>query len=205
MNNYTSYISEHTSEYVLIPALKSILLQKYKLVTPIFPWISREGGRISKAIHGDEKYFVVGLYPRRPKLKNNDDTDILIKINRELLGRAKAGIECGIPMIAGCPLARSFQELGDNPEILWVELTDKSSEEIRINMKKDLFPIHRRGIFPSQIELLEYIENQCKLLSLTEMIEAFRTIKMYSHGIGNFSQWAYIGGYKPVYFLMMDK
>ena len=43
---YSSFISEHTAEYVLIPQLTDILKQKFEVVIPIYPWMTREGNNL---------------------------------------------------------------------------------------------------------------------------------------------------------------
>ncbi len=68
MKKATSFISEHTAEFALVPALKLILQKKYDYVTPIFPWMARECSNISTIIHKGDKFRVAGLYPRRPKI-----------------------------------------------------------------------------------------------------------------------------------------
>ena len=59
---YSSFISEHTADYILIPSLINILRQEFKVVVPIFPWISREGNRFSRNIHQQDKFKVVAVF-----------------------------------------------------------------------------------------------------------------------------------------------
>ena len=68
MAKATSDIGEHTAEFVIVPVLNQLLSKVYDSVTPIYPWISREGSNISLELHSRDKFKVVGLYPRRPKL-----------------------------------------------------------------------------------------------------------------------------------------
>ena len=72
-------MSEHTDEFVLIPKLITILKQKFEVAIPIFPWSIREGNNFSKMIHKEDKFRILGLYPRRPKL-NLLEHKIFIKI-----------------------------------------------------------------------------------------------------------------------------
>ncbi len=55
MKKATSFIGEHTVELTIVPILKKILKQEYEFVTPIYPWMTREGGSISKYLHRNEK------------------------------------------------------------------------------------------------------------------------------------------------------
>ena len=82
-NKFTSFLSERSTEYLLIPKIVNILKKEYKTVIPIYPWLTREGSKISKIIHKDDKFLVLGLYPRRPKI-DVDNNIIYVKINDEL-------------------------------------------------------------------------------------------------------------------------
>ncbi|MDH3973337.1 MAG: hypothetical protein OEV42_03565 [Deltaproteobacteria bacterium] len=203
MNKSTSFICERTAEYVLIPALKQILQKKYEFVTPIFPWITREGSNISKAVHEKEKFHIVGLYPRRPKLANAEGTEIHIKINREIIAGAKSALEHGIPVVAGCPLANNFETLGSEPDCIWFNLYESTSENYHIEMDNGhMKSLLHKHIFASEEDLLNYIVGNCNLLSLPDALEAFKGVKMKSRGLGYYHPMAFMGGYKPVYFLM---
>ena len=203
MTKSTSYICEHTAEFTLIPVLKTILLKKYDTVTPIFPWITREGSNLSKKIHSNEKFNILGMYPRRPKIQIRGEANLLITINDEIVESAKAGLERGIPIIAGCPLAYNFWSLGNNPKCLWIKLnedTPKSicaetiDDEIKIGEPKD------KNTFSSDQEIIRYSTSHCRVVSLDEAIDTIKLIRRcgYNHD----SSYPFVGGYKPVYFLM---
>ena len=77
----TGYISEHSAEYYLVPALKKILQTQYSHVAPMFPWLSREFSKFSKLIHKDDRFHVLVMFPRRPKIDiadNGNDSNLLI-------------------------------------------------------------------------------------------------------------------------------
>jgi len=124
-----SFISEHTAEYTLVPNLKNILQKRFSIVTPLFPWATREGGTIARHLHKGERFKVVGLYPRRPKLLSANSSIITVKLNRQILLGAQCGMELGIPIIAGCPLAKNFWELGNSPHCLWIKLDQGSKKD----------------------------------------------------------------------------
>ena len=69
MNEAKSFISEHTAEYILIPKLKNILQRRFCIVTPIFPWATREGSNLSNQIHKSDRIRVVGLFPATSQVK----------------------------------------------------------------------------------------------------------------------------------------
>ena len=134
--HYSSFICEHTAEYVLVPRLTDILKQKFKVVIPIFPWLTREGSNLSKAIHRQDEFKIVGLYPRRPKV-NRTNCKILIKINNDLILGAREASRINIPMITGCPLARNLRELDEHTMCVWIKLTEKTRSYYKIEHSKE--------------------------------------------------------------------
>ncbi len=206
MAKATSYICEHTAEYTLVPTLKNILRRKFESVTPIFPWITREGGNTSFRLHGHEKFKILGLYPRRPKLNPANYENIIVKVNEQILFGAKSGLEYGIPIIAGCPIASDFWELGKDPNCLWINLESISMEKFEIELELDnssysitKFP---ECAFQSEEDILTYIDDIAETTDLITALEAIKTIKMQSKGIEFYYSMAFMGGYKPVYFLL---
>ena len=182
MTKATSYICEHTAEYALVPALKNILYKKFESVTPIFPWITREGGNTAFRLHGHEKFKILGLYPRRPKFNPANHANIIIKVNEQILLGAKSGLDYGIPIIAGCPIASNFWELGKDPNCLWINLESESMENFEIELELDSssysiikFPEY---VFQSQEDILAYIDNIAETTVLNRALEAIKTIKM---------------------------
>lgn len=205
MSKSTSFICERTAEYVLIPKLKQILQKEYEFVTPIFPWITREGSNISKEVHENENYRILGLYPRRPKLANARSTRIHIKVNHEIILGAESALEHGIPVVAGCPIANNFWTLGSEPNCIWIKLCERTSENYHVEMDSDrITSLKHEHIFASDEDLINYANDNCNLLSLPEALEAFKEIKMKSMGLGFYHPMAFMGGYKPVYFLMKN-
>ena len=206
MKKATSFISEHTAEFALVPILKEILQKEFEFVTPIFPWMTREGGNISKSLHQNDKFKILGLYPRRPKITLLDKENIYLKINEQIILGARSGLTLGIPIIAGCPLAKDFWELGKTSNCLWIRLNFKSNKnkEFQIkqgkslHMDKDL----SKMVFQKENKILQYVIKNANLFDVNAAIEAFRTIKMDSINLGYYSSFAYMGGYKPTYFLL---
>lgn len=85
MSEYKSFISEHSSEYVLVPKLKRLLEQNNKYVVPIFPWSTREGNNYSINLHNNAEIRLISLFPRRPKYHKNFPNNVYFKINYELI------------------------------------------------------------------------------------------------------------------------
>ncbi|MGR3292774.1 MAG: hypothetical protein ACUZ9M_02000 [Candidatus Scalindua sp.] len=205
MSKSTSFICEHTAEYVLVPALKQILQKEYEFVTPIFPWMSREGSNISKKTHMDEKFQILGLYPRRPKLANSRRSEILVNINNDIKIGAESALEHGIPVVAGCPLASNLWELGREPDCMWIKLRESTSESYRVDMDAGQVKsicLQHEHVFNTNEDLINYTIDNCNFLSLPEALKAFKDIKMKGNGSKYNHPIAFMGGYKPVYFLM---
>lgn len=206
MKKATSFIGEHTAEFVLVPILKRILQKEFEFVTPIFPWMTREGSNISKSLHQNDKFKILGLYPRRPKIALLDKENIYLKINEQIILGARSGLTLGIPIIAGCPLAKDFWELGKIPDCLWIRLNfeiNKNKEfQIKqgksLHLEKDLFKM----VFQKESEILKYTIENANLFYVDAAIEAFRKIKMDSINLEYYSSFAFWGGYKPIYFLL---
>ena len=206
MSKVTSFICEHTAEYILIPKLKEILHKRFDIVTPIYPWALREGSNISKELHKHDKFKVVGLYPRRPKLVSATNPKITVKINEQILLGAQSGMKLGIPIIAGCPSARNFWELGNNPNCVWIKLNQGLTETFELELEHIQSSNYMNQIskftFTNEEDLLTYLSEKSELIDFTHAISSFRKIKMDSEGTGFYYPFRFMGGYKPVYFLL---
>lgn len=207
MNKPTSFICEHTAEFALIPALRAALQSNFSAITPIFPWIAREGSNISKEIHANYKFRLLGVYPRRPKFTKGEYDKVHITINQEILIGAAAASLHGIPTIAGCPLATNLWELALEPRCCWIQLEGPSDDgyEIVIDLKSSKPQYTLAGnIILDNDQLLSYVNLNSKELYLEQAISAFKDIKMQSRGMNYYHNMAFMGGYKPIYLLLQD-
>jgi len=206
MEKATSFICEHTAEYILIPKLKKILHKRFDIVTPIYPWASREGSNISKELHKYDKFSVVGLYPRRPKLISTGSQKITVKINEQILLGAQSGMKLGIPIIAGCPVVKNLWELGNNPNCVWIKLNQGYKESFELELEhiqsSDYMNPMSGFTFANEEDLLTYLGEKSKSIDFNSAISSFREIKMDSGGTGFYYPFRFMGGYKPVYFLL---
>jgi len=203
MKEYSSFLSEHTAEYVLIPILTNIFKLKFEIVIPIFPWITREGSNFSRTIHRQDKFIIVGLYPRRPKL-NLTDHKILIKINSEFMDGAREASRIKIPMMAGCPLARNLWELNESTKCIWIKLTDKTKAFYNIEYDDVIAPeykiLQKEEVLISNDDILNFVINSSKDQDFEFLIQAIQTIKSHGYAI----RFMGFGSYKPVYFLLKN-
>ena len=100
MPNFTSFISEHTAEYILIPQIVHELEKNFDKVIPLYFWATREGGIMARESLHPYQYKVIAVYPRRPKIDEVGAEANLIRLNDLLFDRAKTFGEKGIPVIA---------------------------------------------------------------------------------------------------------
>ncbi|WP_141101306.1 hypothetical protein [Halomonas campaniensis] len=186
--NPTSFICERSAEYILVPQVIEALRNKFRYVVPIYPWISREGGNTSKLVNGSYSFKVLGLYPRRPKLLPNDER-IIVKFSEQIIYGAKASQKLGIPIIAGCPLAKSFWELSECEDFLWADLAEFNTDDINywamINAQ-GVIAEEPEGYFFNDIgRVSEIIDRSDTHFDISTFIDAIKEIKMSSRGGGS--------------------
>lgn len=187
----TSYISEHSAEYYLVPALKTILQEQYSHVAPVFPWISRELSKISKHLHKDDHFHVLVMFPRRPKLNHLDGGEIYVTINFELEDFNKAGKGKGVPVIAGCPRAVDIWDLSYCHSYAWLDLAQSNYHEYLNPISK----LEKNGDLLEKEDILALVRNST-IFNLESFEDFFRDSKK------NQPYRMYGSQYKPVYFLI---
>lgn len=186
----TSYICEHSAEFYLVPYLKSLLEREFEYVAPISPWLSREFAGKSKKLHQNASFRVLVVFPRRPKISNG--SDIFMTVNAELEAFKKVGIEYGISVIAGCPLATDFWELATANRYAWLNIGRLDTYEYLINASSPAED--RGGLFLTDEQILELVKKSS--IQTMDSFESFVRDARYSQPPSFF--W---GRYKPVYFL----
>lgn len=203
MSEAKSFIGEYSIGLSLVPYIKEILHEEYEFVTPIFPWLTREGSNISKYLHRNDQFKIFGIYPRRPKLAFESE-DLEFKINAHIIDGAHSGLKLGIPIIAGCPLVKNFWELSNKIKFLWIRLDLDNNNDFLFKIKKSetFNPALSRILFNKNHEILDYINENANLLSIELAIEAFKEVKMATISAPFYSGFLFGGGYKPIYFLL---
>jgi len=205
------FLSEHTAEFVLVPRLRSILVARFGVVTPVYFWKTREGNSLSNIIHKSEFVRVLALFPRRPKLTSPTEETIWGKINQKLLKYARASFSVGIPAIAGLPLAHSLPELWENPKPIWISLAHESPEDIFFEVEtisRKIVSMHPEGqklniMAEKNIPFL--VEENANRMAWPEAIAAIDMLrKELSRNNFYRSFLFFLGGYKPVYFFIFS-
>lgn len=190
----TSYTSEHSAEYSLVPALKKILHEEYSHVAPVFPWISREFSKLSRHLHKDDLFHVLVLFPRRPKFNDQKTEEIYITINLELDVFKNAGEIKGVPMIAGCPRAVDIWDLSNCQNYAWLDLTKNNHHEYLIPISK----AEKKRYLLEKEDILALVRNSA-IFNFRDFEDFFRDAKR------NQPKRMYGSQYKPVYFLIKTR
>ena len=103
-------------------------------------------------------------------------------------------------------MASNFWELGKHPNCLWMKLEDGLIDGFEFEFQKDNLSsfdhIIRKFIFESDEELIWYFHDKCKKIDFITILKAIKKIMMKSKGMEFYRPLAFMGGYKPVYFLL---
>ena len=201
MSEAKSFIGEYSIGLSIVPYMKEILHEKYAYVTPISPWMTREGSNISKLLHRNDSFKIFGIFPRRPKLIT-DCGEIEFKINAQIIAKANVGLKYGIPIIAGCPLVRNFWELSSNIKLIWTRIDSEVNEDLFLTIKESDILAPALSLFNNNQEILDYIDKNAKLFSIEDALVAFRQINMTNSGFYNYPRFGFGGLYKAIYFLL---
>jgi hypothetical protein len=187
----TSLMSEHSTEYYLVPRMLSILKRSYESVTPIYPTMMGEFGKKSYK-HQGGGFRALAIFPRRPKLKDDLSSEIYITVNQKVREFEHAMRTRGIPTIAGCPLVKTIWELSCDPKIAWIDINHPSLNKYlnQINHGEN------SAALLTEEEVLRRVLGAATL-SLECLGNAVRTFRSM-HG-GSF---IYGQRYKPIFFLI---
>lgn len=213
----TSFLSEHSVEYVIVPRAVSVLRGSFDNVIPLYFWKSREGGALSLQLNANVTVRVLALFPRRPKLVNFDDYDSIYgKINTEIFDFSAKALGFGIPVAVALPLVRNMLQLGVDPKIAWVRVdcgdVDAHSEgdvHLIFNDEKGLASLD--GFLPKSVGIMEesdlprMVTSNCTLLTWGEAAEAMSELRVVSES-HRYALRLFGGGvkYRPVYLVVAE-
>mgnify|MGYP001139543563 CR=1 FL=1 len=205
--NATSFICEHSAEFVLVPFLTQLFSDNKQKLTPLYYWKSREGSSISKQCDPNTSIRLFAMYARRPKIHSPEKDYISVKINNILFERAYYLKENGIPTIVGVPRVSSIINFHVGCPCSWFRLCPdeniESDIEFAINIKSNKCEIKLPSSIEGpleEIELLDLFNKSQKLPSWQDVIKILRTVRSNYESYGNRFNWL-MGGYKPVYFI----
>lgn len=203
----TSFMSEHTAEYALVPDLVGLLAEHFSTVIPLYFWATREGSRVGRGTRIDAPVRVVAAFARRPKVSNPGDEKILVKINDALFAAAQAGEEVGIPVLAGVPLVNSLAQFSMVVRCAWFHITAAPQSwwdaEFWIPMSDD--GAHSHVELPHGVvgpltgtHVVEAVDSQCRDLCWEEALDSMRHVKI----AGGHQHPIFGGGYRPFFLVM---
>lgn len=196
----TGFVSEHSAEFAVLPELSRILRRTYSSIVPVYYWLRREGGALARSIHANDEIEALALFPRRPKLRYADDNTIAVTINNQVKGAADVLAARGIASVCGCPLARSFWELGDQPQCAFIGLSDKTADEYEFDISGHPASPDDEVLHGSD-ELVSFIRGRARCLRLEELDLAVRESRD-PLGRSPYGMHMFSAGYKPVIVLL---
>jgi len=201
--NATSFISEHTAEYALVRSLVGVLSRQFSTIIPIYFWATREGSSIAGRGVGQQNVRVITAYARRPKVVNPDDSIVLMKINALLLQAGAAGLDVGIPVLAGVPLASGLLQFNIETPCSWFHINGRvpgdRDVEIRISLSGEAqdSDSSRPGVLGplTADDLLSIVQSEARAMPWDVAVDC---ISSGEGGIGGF----FFSGYRPFYLVL---
>lgn len=199
----SSFMSEHTAEFYLVPRFRALLNSRYSHALPFFYWKTREGGNLS---HRDDFPALVtacAMFPRRPKVHGEQ---IAMTVNSEVYLISKYLLEAGIPTFLGFPRVSSLSEFAADFECIWFS---PNSTEIQYTSHEipsgRTFTEHPAlfGPFKDEEKIHGYIEANAKQQTWVRLLDLlFDVHSKISQEDMITSRFRFGPPYKPVYFLM---
>lgn len=199
----SSFTSEHTVEFYLVPRFRALLNIRYPHVLPFFYWKTREGSILSRSNDFPTLVTACAMFPRRPKVHGER---IEMTVNEEVYVMSEHLQQAKIPTFLGFPRVDSLSEFATDFKCLWFS---PNSKEIRYTFHE--IPSGKGtterstllGPFENEKKIHEYIEANatqqtwCSLLDLL-----FDVHSRMSHEDMIASRFRFGPPYKPVYFVM---
>lgn len=204
----TSFISEHSSEYILVAKLAGILNRQFDTVIPIYFLSTREGGLISSECSPSRLVKIVSVFARRPKVNVPNQPYVEVKFNESLFKIAGLSSLMGIPTFAGIPLASSIMDLNLAIDCAWFQLTGSEIGDVAYEIALDGKVLHKfressaiEGPL-SQTELIGRVSSACRSIEWGDAIEKLRTIRRGTRDETN--GYPFGGGYHPFHLMLLD-
>lgn len=202
----TSFMSEHTAEYALVPDLITKLADRCSTIVPVYFWGRREGSRAGRESVCRSPVRVVAAFARRPKVARPGSDSILVKFNNVLFAAAHAGAEVGVPVFAGVPLVTDLVFYSIGVRCSWFHVTSASKwsgdQELRLalNGQPQCAELPQGIAGPlSGTALADIAELESHELDWKFALEAMRLMK----SAGGFHHPIFGVGYRPFFLLMV--
>jgi hypothetical protein len=200
-----SFISEHSLEYIVVPNICKILRAKYKRIIPIYYWVTREGNTLSRNLHSNIRVRILAVFPRRPKIDSNHSDVIFGKLNNSILHFAGAAKSIGIPTIFCMPIVKSFLDISEDSECLYLDVLKHNEEDIHfhVNNKDDVFSIdseQKANLTILDSSAILKIQASGKMMNWDEANLNMNQLRNVNDIYSRF----WMSQYKPVYLILLE-
>lgn len=203
----TSFISEHSAEFVLVPNLVEILSATYSSIVPIYFWATREGSRIAASGVEPRMVRLVTVFARRPKVQNPNDEMLLVKINARLVQAGELGRRFGSPVFVGVPLATNLLRFHIGTPCAWFYLAGSAHTEedvyIRLSLKGERQNSHNNASLVQGVlthkEILAEVSRNAGPMTWQSAVEVMKNLR---HAEGDYG-W-FMTGYRPFFLIIPE-
>lgn len=200
-----SFVSEHTTEYVLVPDLIRRLSPHFQSIIPMFFWSTREGNTTAARNMSGITVRLLTAFPRRPKISRLSDDRITMKVNQQLIDYARASADVGIAAFAGIPLVSSLFTFRIDSPCCWYDLREFFSTntdcfvEMTLNGTVIPNPPSRSSIRQSSSD--QQILNAVNRSPTLQWDVAIETLCRIRYMQPKFNSFPFFGGYKPFHLI----
>lgn len=192
----TSFMSEHTTEFYVVPRFRAIIEKRFSPALPMYFWSSREGtARAANAgVHGR----LCALFARRPK--DPTPSHVTMKVNAEVFDDAFYLRKLGVPAFVGMPEVVSFLDLAGEFSCTWFSLraTDETQSDFYFISSAPVEPDTRIHGPLDEEQICRIVDDECRDLTWAEAVGCMSEARR-SAAPGRF---IFGPSYKPVYFFI---
>lgn len=206
----TSFYSERTAEYSLIPNLMVALQTQFKHIAPIYYWRTREGNSLSRLQLKFHKVKILAMFARRVKI-DKDKNFVYGKINDSILHFSHQAKNKGIPVIAGFIASTCLFENYNPNNHVWFDLNlpynlDDIIFSCELKHPRNISVINGKNEL-SEIQIQKIpniVVSQGLSFYWQDAIEQIYELNnsMNPDGHAKYVMWR--AGYKPVYFIIAE-
>lgn len=198
MIEFTSFMSEHTTEYFLLLDLLPELSKKFNVVLPFYFWSGREGSNFSQQSNMAEKYHVLVVYPRRPKVLPKKHGEIIAKFNDSMSDVVDYFLDNQIPVVGGTIMAYSFFEIDiKNINAHWFQFKGGALGDLKYAIGSETEKSEGNGsILEINKDVIYKLLQNSKEMEWLQIIKLIRESKMSRGGLF----WHSV--YKPFFIIV---
>lgn len=203
----SSYFSERTAEYSILPPLVEYLKDRFGNAVPMFFWRTREGNNRSGERHAGAVVRVIAVFARRPK-ESGQEGVVFGKINAVLHDFAASAVPVGIPCFAGFPAAETLFDLGQSPTF-WFAISPDRNRDLAFDVRKkgaQSEPVGADGVPVATVsfeDIGDAVERIARPMAWADAVRTIREIRVEADYADFYSRMRW-GSYKPVYLVIPE-